>query len=212
MIRIGQRLREERLQRGLSLEQVSEATKIKSSFLSAIEKGDYQKLPSSAYAQGFVQNYAQFLGLSKCETLALFRREFDQEKELQVLPEGMAGKSDFPLQRNKVHGTLLIAIGVFFFLLLYLLFQYRYFFLSPPLTVSAPKENAVISTPQVTVSGKTDPNATVTVNNEAVVVDGDGNFTKDVTVFIGKSVIMIKAKNRTNKETTVERSITVRSS
>lgn len=212
MIRIGQRLREERLQRGLSLEQVSEATKIKSSFLSAIEKGDYQKLPSSAYAQGFVQNYAQFLGLSKKETLALFRREFDQEKELQVLPEGMAGKSDFPLQRKKVHGTLLIAIGIFFCLLLYMLFQYRYFFLSPPLTVSTPKENVVISTPQVTVSGKTDPNATVTVNNEAVVVDGDGNFSKDVTVFTGKSVIMIKAKNRTNKETTVERSITVRSS
>ncbi len=49
MITAGQKLYEERIRRGLTLEEIARATKIRSSFLSAIEKGEYKKLPSSAY-------------------------------------------------------------------------------------------------------------------------------------------------------------------
>ena len=85
MIRLGQRLREVRIGKGISLEEVSRATKIKIAFLSAIEDGMYEKLPSSSYAQGFVKNYVQFLGFSEREAMALFRREFDEKRIFKVV-------------------------------------------------------------------------------------------------------------------------------
>ena len=80
MIRAGEKLREERLKKHLTLEEVSRATKIKESFLLAIEKGEYKKLPPATYAQGFVRNYAGFLGMPEQEILAIFRREYDEEE------------------------------------------------------------------------------------------------------------------------------------
>ena len=79
------------------MEDVAKATKIKSQFLSYIEKGNYQKLPSASYAHGFVSNYARFLGLPDEEILALFRREFDEDKAYRVLPKGLEEREEFPI-------------------------------------------------------------------------------------------------------------------
>lgn len=210
MIRIGQRLREERLRRGYSLEDVARETKIRASFLSAIEKGDYVKLPSSAYAQGFVANYAQYLGFSKREALALFRREFDEDKVFKVLPESLTKQKDIPLHRIKIQYTIFIVLGVLCILGAYLTFQYRYAFINPPLRVDAPKDGAE-TTQEITVRGKTDSNATVYVNNDLVALNSNGEFSKILTVFPGKTTIIIKATSKFGRETTIERIISVKS-
>lgn len=210
MVRIGQKLRETRIKKGLSLEDVASATKIKASFLSAIERGEYHKLPSSAYAQGFVSNYASYLGLPKRESLALFRREFSEERELRVLPEGFTKSDALSAKRIRVHQTLFIVAAFFLVFFAYLLFQYRYAFINPPLEITSPKDGSVVSGSDITVSGKTDPNATVLVNNDAVVVGNKGEFMKKITAFSGKTIIIITAKNRLNRETTVERKVEVK--
>lgn len=208
MIRLGQRLRDERIKKGLSLEQVSKQTKIRSSFLTALENGEYNKLPSSAYAQGFVRNYAQFLGLAEREMLALFRREFDEEKYFRVLPEGLTKQTDFPLRKVGA-GQFFLGGAVVLALAFYLLFQYRSAFFGPSLSVRIPNEGAVISTP-VTVSGDTDADATVTVNDAGVAVDSNGRYTKKIDVFPGKETVVVKAENRFGKKKVVERHITVK--
>ena len=83
MTTAGQKLKAARLEKSLTLEDVSKATKIKSSFLEYIENGEYQKLPSVSYAHGFVRNYASFLGLDEKELLAIFRREYKFEKRFR---------------------------------------------------------------------------------------------------------------------------------
>ena len=210
MIRAGERLYEERIRRGLTLEEVSKATRIRSSFLSAIEKGDYKKLPSGTYALGFVRNYAKFLALPERELLALFKREYDEEKFIKVLPEGLARREDFPLKRIKIAQTFKVLSVVFVALLAYILFQYRSAIFNPPLNVSTPKEGEIIKTSQITIIGKTDPNTTVFVNSETASLDRDGNFKKTIGVFTGKSKITIKAVNNFNKTTVVERHIEVK--
>src|SRR3989338_7007978 len=110
MIRAGQKLSEERKRRGLSLLQVSNATKIRQEFLEAIEKGEYDKLPSPSYAQGFVRNYTRLLELPEKETLALFRREFAGDKDYDVLPEGLSGKKDIPVRKFKIRQVVLLGI------------------------------------------------------------------------------------------------------
>ncbi len=209
MIRAGQKLREERIKKGLTINDVSKGTKIKTSFLDAIEKGEYQKLPSSTYAQGFVKNYAQFLGLEETEILALFRREFDEEKIFKVLPEGLA-KDDFPISRFKFHQTAKIIFFVFIVLLAYIFFQYKYAFINPPLTVSSPSEGEIISSQTITVSGKTDSNATVYINNDPTSLNSNGTFKKNINVFTGKTTITIKVVNSFGKEKTIDRHIEVK--
>ncbi|MEK7450325.1 MAG: helix-turn-helix domain-containing protein, partial [Patescibacteria group bacterium] len=145
MIRAGQRLYDERVKKGLSLEDISKATRIRFSYLSAIEKGEYEELPSSTYAQGFVRNYAKHLGLNEEEILGLFRREFNEEKIFRILPEGLDRKEEFSIHGAKIQNTLLVVISLVVILFAYILFQYRYAIISPSLEVDFPKEGAVVS-------------------------------------------------------------------
>ncbi len=209
MIKIGQRLREQRLQQGLSLEDVTRETKIRPAFLSAIERGEYHKLPASAYAQGFVINYADFLGLSRREALALFRREFDISGSLAVLPDRFANPADTSLARFKIQHTSLIILLLFLSFLGYMAYSYKDAVTNPPLSVKTIKQ-ATTSTGEILVEGKTHPYATVTVNNLPVSIHDDGTFRKVLTSFMGKVPIVIKATNRFGKTSVIEKTIEVK--
>ncbi len=209
MVKLGQRLHTLRVQKKLTLEEVSQAIKIKPIFLSAIEKGEYNKLPSPAYAQGFVRNYAIYLGLSKAEITALFKREFDEKKAYKVLPDSLVKQEEFPLQRLRFQQSLLLAGAALVLFLIYLFFQYRAAFLPPSLTVDTPVANSTTAK-EIVVSGKADNNATVYVNNQPVTVSTDGKFSKRLTLFPGNTTISIKATNRFGKETVEQRNILVK--
>lgn len=208
MISVGQRLQEERVKKGLSIEDVAEATKIRKNFLEHIEKGEYEKLPSATFAQGFVRNYASFLGMPEKETMALFKREFDEEKIFRVLPQGLAEDKSFPISRMNFSQVIIIA-GLFFLLLIFLLFQYKDAIISPSVDVTNPKDNSVIHSTQIEVSGKTNPENVVYVNSFPVSVNDDGAFKKVISVFQGKNDIDIKVVNRFNKSTDKTVEVTV---
>jgi len=56
-------LAEERRRRGLSLEQISAATRIRVAHLAALEEGDLGALPGPVYARGYARTYAAYLGV-----------------------------------------------------------------------------------------------------------------------------------------------------
>lgn len=207
MIRAGQKLQEKRLEKGLSLEEVAQKTKIRLNFLSAIEKGDYSELPSVAYAQGFVRNYASFLGFPEREILALFRREFDEKKHYKVLPHGFTKTKDYSPSRLRIKQSALLVILVFVIVLGFIGYQYRSAFFGPSVYIISPEDNAVVGSNRVTVLGKTDPNATVMVEEFSVSVDTNGEFKKVINVFPGKTTIVIKATNKFGRETTVKKTV-----
>ena len=59
---LGQRLREAREAKELTLDETERATRIRARFLDALERGDYSAM-TPVQAQGFLRNYARFLGL-----------------------------------------------------------------------------------------------------------------------------------------------------
>jgi cytoskeletal protein RodZ len=67
MTSIGDRLRQERLRRGLDIDRLAEQTKINPSMLEAIEADDLEKLPGSFFTRSFVRQYARALGLDEDE-------------------------------------------------------------------------------------------------------------------------------------------------
>lgn len=210
MIRAGQRLQEKRLEKGLNLEEVAQKTKIRLNFLSAIEKGDYSELPSVAYAQGFVRNYASFLGLPEKEILALFRREFDEKKHYRVLPQGLTKTKEYFPFRLRIKQSALLIILAFAIVLGFIGYQYRAAFFGPPVYIISPEDNAVVSSNRVAVLGKTDPNATVMVEEFSVSVDTNGEFKKVISVFPGKTTITIKVINKFGRGTIVKKTVQAR--
>lgn len=60
---LGETLRGARQKHNLSLAEAAEGTRIKITFLEALENGDYSLLPGPAYVTGFLRNYARYLGL-----------------------------------------------------------------------------------------------------------------------------------------------------
>lgn len=60
---IGEIFKQRRQELNLSLKEAENTTSIRTTYLQAIEEGEVQKLISPAHAQGFVKQYALFLGL-----------------------------------------------------------------------------------------------------------------------------------------------------
>lgn len=208
MVSIGHKLKEARIQRKLTIEEVAEATKIKPQFLEAIEKEEYSKLPSPAYAQGFVRNYADFLGLPKVQTTALFKRDYDEKKVSKVISDRMYRQQNYSGTRINLRVIVIVSF-VAFFLFAFIYSQVKSTYISPTVSITSPKEGSVVQT-VVEVVGKTDNNAIVTVNNEPVFVQQSGEFKKTITLFPGQVTITVKAKNRSGKETVIERKVIVK--
>lgn len=66
---IGATLRAAREARGWTIEEVEKVTRIRGKYLSALEAGEMDALPSPLQARGFLRNYAQHLGLQPEQVL-----------------------------------------------------------------------------------------------------------------------------------------------
>lgn len=66
---LGEKLREAREERGISISEVAEQTRISSLYITSIEKDDYKPLPGGIFNKGFVKSYAKFIGIDEHEAL-----------------------------------------------------------------------------------------------------------------------------------------------
>jgi len=82
----GERMQREREMRGITLEEISESTKITSRCLQALEEEDFDKLPGGIFNKGFVRAYAHYLGIDEDQAVADFVVASGGEKE-QPLPD-----------------------------------------------------------------------------------------------------------------------------
>lgn len=80
MDEIGRNLRDIRERLGLTLEEAERATRIRIHHLEAIESGDFDSLPSSVQARGFLHNYAEFLGLNPNSILLLYAEKLQDRR------------------------------------------------------------------------------------------------------------------------------------
>jgi cytoskeletal protein RodZ len=64
-----------RRNRGISLEQIAESTKISVRSLEAIEHGDFRKLPGGIYNTSYIRQYARAIDYDEGVLLAFYRRQ-----------------------------------------------------------------------------------------------------------------------------------------
>jgi cytoskeleton protein RodZ len=120
---IGAVLEKVRRERGLSLRDVEDATKIRTRYLEGLEREDFSVLPDAVYVQGFLKTYANFLGLNGDEMARDLRNrrsprrdrlqpsyEPPQSSEFErplVSPGGLAGA-----ERRRVSGAAILTVAL----------------------------------------------------------------------------------------------------
>ncbi len=75
----GNRLREARERRGLSLRQIANATKISMITLEALERNDIARLPGGIFSRGVVRSYSLEVGLDPEATIEDFMGQFPHD-------------------------------------------------------------------------------------------------------------------------------------
>ncbi len=123
MTELGQKLKEAREAKGLSIDQLHEITKIQKRHLVAIEEGNYDVLPGAFYARAFIKQYADAVGLNGEELLVEHqstipqseKREVPQVSTGQKTQETMQKSSSWPIADHMpkiLVALLVIAVGV----------------------------------------------------------------------------------------------------
>jgi cytoskeletal protein RodZ len=95
---LGEELKRRREERSISLEEISETTRIGTRFLKAIETGNYSVLPGAIYTRSFIRAYARRVGLDEQEALAMYQQEAGaSEGPLSDPEETRTGENPIPL-------------------------------------------------------------------------------------------------------------------
>ncbi len=200
---IGKLIKEARIKKRYSLRKVEEETKIKREFIEGIEKENWKALPDFPVVSGFVKNLASFLKVNEKVALAILRRDYPP-RPVNINPKPDVGNEFIWSPRL----TFLVGIGIVLVVILgYLAFQYFRFVSPPTLSLNLPKEGQVVSQKNLLVSGKTDTDATVLVNNQPVLTDESGNFSTTMEITQKTTEIEVKATSRSGRETTIRRKI-----
>ncbi|MGE8034294.1 helix-turn-helix domain-containing protein [Lysinibacillus sp. KCTC 33748] len=84
MAELGTRLKEARLSKGYSLDDLQEITKIQKRYLIGIEEGNYSIMPGSFYVRAFIKQYADAVDLNAEEILETYKSELPGTSNNQV--------------------------------------------------------------------------------------------------------------------------------
>lgn len=202
---IGDLFRESRAKKNVNYHFLEQKTKIKSEFIRAIEAENWSKLPDFPVLQGFVKNIASALDVNPELALALLKRDYPPKKvEVNPKPD-VASKFTWSPRL-----TFFLAVFVVMILMGgYLVFQYKSFIRPPLLSLSSPQEGALITENFVEIEGTTNPQATVIVNNQPLLVEEDGSFKEKLPVASTTENVVVTATSRSGKETIITRTIHV---
>jgi cytoskeletal protein RodZ len=76
-----------RRNRGISLQQIAESTKISVRSLEAIERGDFRKLPGGIYNTSYIRQYAKAIDYDEGAILAVYHRQMTPGESCAPAPK-----------------------------------------------------------------------------------------------------------------------------
>ncbi|HET6493863.1 MAG TPA: RodZ domain-containing protein [Thermoleophilia bacterium] len=109
MFEIGNTLREARVRRKLTLQQVEEDTKIRVKYIQAMENEDFDVMPGATYVKGFLRTYAAYLGLDPDVVVDEYRSRGLGDREQQE-PFGSSSVMGPPRSHRGRNAVLFVAV------------------------------------------------------------------------------------------------------
>lgn len=201
-------IKEKRMSKNISLEKLSELTKIQVYHLEALELGQFEKLPPLVYRAGIFKRLAKFLVIDENEILEAYQKEARQTDF-----DASLSSYDSPIVRKKSYfiltpNKLIFFLGAVLLLLFssYLWYQFN-FLVGPPNLAIEPKKDLVTKDETILINGKTDSGVNLTVNGENVYVASGGIFKKEIKLADGVNMIEIAAVNGFGKTKKIIRKV-----
>jgi len=112
LVEIGQKLKEARLNKGLTLQAVEDETKIRRKYLQALEEEQFQVLPGPVYAKAFLKTYARFLDLDVEDILNDYNRYLAEVTPLEPSDRHPEAKDEAGAPEKPRHWLYLAAAAV----------------------------------------------------------------------------------------------------
>lgn len=170
---LGEKLRQAREERGISLTEVAEQTRISPQYIESIERDDYKPLPGGIFNKGFVKSFAKYVGVDENEALAdylnvIAEKEGQDDEDLktykpEVLTDDYSSRSMIPTILGAVIILGLMTAGILYFL------QYRNESPQPVASTSTNTNSSNTNTAAPTTAGVSSPDmATLKVEFKAL--------------------------------------------
>ena len=202
---LGQVFKRYRESEGLKIVQVEKDIKISQRMIEAIEADDYKSLPDEVYVKNIIKTYARYLFLDFNKLLSLYDSVKVNKEAKDLTIKSAPVKVIMTPQRIRN----LIICAIIMILLGYLGFQLNKVFQPPELTIFAPSKDMVISENYIEISGKTEREARVYINEKEIFIDYNNEFKTTLDLQNGLNLIKITSVKKRSKENTVYREILV---
>ena len=199
---LGEQLKKMRSDGRVTLHEVSRETKIPVKYLAMIEEGDCENLPPDVYVKGFLKSYAEYLGVDHQKLIALYLRDKDIKNNLEKNIRKEKTPKIFRVPRFIVTPKMITAAIVFLIAASGFYYLYREigrFAALPRLVVAEPMGDTSVEGNSITISGFTDQDAKLTINDQPVMVKDSGEFQENLLLQEGVNSINISSVNRFGK-------------
>ncbi len=93
MDEIGQKLRTARIEKGYTLDDLQQITKIQKRYLIAIEEGNFDALPGDFYVRAFIKQFADTVGLDSAALLTQFQQDIPDTQPQEYVEQSVENQS-----------------------------------------------------------------------------------------------------------------------
>ncbi|MBI3620127.1 helix-turn-helix domain-containing protein, partial [Candidatus Roizmanbacteria bacterium] len=196
-------LKKERERLGINLHQVEQKTRIRERFLSEVETNRWDSFSSVIYITGIIKTYAEFLNLDSAKLLAFFRRDYERKEDIRFKQ-----KVSRDVVRPETRKVASVMIGI---IILFFLFYFSYqisLFISPPQVQLLSPNTGRTNAEKVTLTGKTDKDAAVTIFGERVFPNKEGIFIYELPLHPGANSVVIEVIGANGKKTIIKKTFT----
>jgi len=187
------------------LDELEKISRIKKSYLKALEEKNFKVLPSDVYTRGFLVSLAKILKFSSKELIENYQREKAEYESLATKDrQKIFSSPEVNLKKFFITPRLLtafIVILVVFGLAFYFWFEISGFASAPALEINEPpstefrtKEDKII------FSGRTDGEARLFLAGQIIPLGADGKFSQEIRLQKGLNLIEVVAESKSEKK------------
>ncbi|MEK9165867.1 MAG: helix-turn-helix domain-containing protein [Patescibacteria group bacterium] len=195
---LGERFCKVRLGNNWTLKQASGRTKIASRYLLALEKSFYDEIPGEVYIKNFIKIYCKTLGLNLKTCLLQYEREkhvIEQKKYRGFLHEiGNIKFIDIILKPSTIKTSFICLVAAL--VLSYIILNIYQTIAPPALEIYYPQDNLETAQLNITVQGRTNESAQVSINKQDALLKADGSFEETITLRKGLNLIIVTAAKK----------------
>ena len=153
----GENLRREREMRGVTLQEISAATKISVRFLKSIENEEFSKLPGGLFSRSFVRAYARYLGLDEDPLLEEYQQAAKTRAEVDLSQFSPPARIFSHPDRRSRHALWAIGIAAVLLVLGFTLWRHSHRPLQVRVGTKSPSHGAAAKTGPTSPPGASGP-------------------------------------------------------